>query len=87
MYTKSLQFALGVTLMSYEAANKLSSRTTRAIIGAMKINRSSPRVLAFAPKELLGLGMHHHYATKGKMHVKQIVQHVRQQDENGKCIT
>jgi hypothetical protein len=52
MYTKSLQFALGVTLMSYEAA-----RTVRAIIGTMKMNRSSPRVLAFAPKELLGLGM------------------------------
>jgi hypothetical protein len=84
MYTKSLQFTLGVTLMSYEAANKLSKRTTRAIIGAMKINRSSPRVLAFAPKELLGLGMCHHYTAQGKMHIKQIIQHVRQQDENGK---
>jgi hypothetical protein len=84
MYTKSLHFPLGVTLMSYEAANKLSSRTVRAIIGAMRLNRSSPRVLAFAPKELLGLGMRHNYTVQGTMHLKQIIQHVRQQDENGK---
>jgi hypothetical protein len=84
MYTKSQQFANGVTLMSYEAANKVSKRMVRAIIGAMKMNRSSPRVLAFAPKELLGLGMRHHFTTQGTMQIKQIIQHVRQQDDNGK---
>jgi hypothetical protein len=86
MYTKSLHFPLGVTLMSYEkkAANKLSTRTVRAIIGAMKLNRSSPRVLAFATKNLLGLGMRHNYTVQGSTHLKQIIQHVRQQDENGK---
>jgi hypothetical protein len=84
MYTKSIHFPLGVTLMNYEAANKLSARTVRAIIGAMKLNRSSPRILAFAPKDLLGLGLRHNYMVQGTMHVKQIIQHVRQQDENGK---
>jgi hypothetical protein len=84
MYTKSLNFPLGVTLMSYKAASKLSGRTVRAIIGAMKLNRSSPRVLAFAPKDLHGLGMRHHYTVQGTMHLKQIIQHVWQQDENGK---
>jgi hypothetical protein len=56
----------------------------QAIIGAMKMNRSSLRVLAFAPKELLGLGMQHHFTTQGTMHIKQIIQHVRQQDDNRK---
>jgi hypothetical protein len=84
MYTKSLQFPLGVTLMSYELAHQISKRTVKSIIRAMKVNGSSPRVLAFAPKELMGLGLCHHYTAQGKEHLKQIVQHVRQQDENGK---
>jgi hypothetical protein len=50
----------------------------------MKLNQSSPRVLAFTPNELMGLGLCHHYTAQGKAHLKQIVQHVRQQDENGK---
>jgi hypothetical protein len=83
VYTKSLQFPLGVTLMSYETAHGISKSTVKAIIGAMKLNRSSPRVLAFAPKELMGLGLCHHYTAQGKAHLKQIVQHVRQQDQNG----
>jgi hypothetical protein len=70
--------------MNYETAHGISKRTVKAIIGAMKLNRSSPRVLAFAPKELMGLGMCHHYTAQGKAHLKQIVHHVRQQDENGK---
>jgi hypothetical protein len=49
MYTKSLQFPLGVTLMSYELAHRLSKRMVRAIICAMKVNGSSPRILTFAP--------------------------------------
>jgi hypothetical protein len=73
---KILHFPLGVTLMNYEEANKLSSRTVCAIIGVMKLNRSSPQILAFAPKDLLGLGMRHNYMVQGTMHLKQIIQHV-----------
>jgi hypothetical protein len=37
MYTKSLQFPLGVTMMTYDTANNISKRTTRAVIGAMHV--------------------------------------------------
>jgi hypothetical protein len=57
MYTKSLQLPLGVTLMTYDMANNSSKRTTRAVIGAMHVNRSLPRTLALAPPKLLGLGL------------------------------
>lgn len=84
MYTKCIQFPLGVMLMDYNMVERISKRTTRAIIGAMGINRSSPRILAFLPPKLLGLGLKHHYLVQGTSHVKQIVQHLRQQDDNGK---
>jgi hypothetical protein len=32
----------------------------------------------------MGLGLCHHYTAQGKTHLKQIIQHVRQQDENRK---
>jgi hypothetical protein len=83
-YTKSLQFPLRVTLMSYETAHGISKSTVKVIIRAMKLNRSSPRVFAFAPKELMGLGLCHHKTAQGKAHLKQIIQHVRQQDKNEK---
>jgi hypothetical protein len=83
MYTKSLQFPLGVTLMNYDMANNISKQTTRAVIGAMHINRSHPRTLVFAPPKLLGLGLRHHYCVQGTNHCKQIIQHVQQHDENG----
>jgi hypothetical protein len=47
MYTKSLQFPLGVTMMTYNTANIISKRTTQAVIGAMHVNRSLPQILAF----------------------------------------
>jgi hypothetical protein len=48
-------------MMSYDMANSISKRTTQAVIGAMNVNWSLPRVLAFAGTKLLGLGLHHHY--------------------------
>jgi hypothetical protein len=71
-------------MMDYDTANRISTKTTKAIIGAMGLNRQAPRVLAFAPPSKLGLGMQHHYMVQGTKHVKQIVSHVRQQDDNGK---
>jgi hypothetical protein len=50
----------------------------------MNVNWSLPRVLAFAGTKLLGLGLRHHYCVQGTNHCKQIIQHLRQQDENGK---
>jgi hypothetical protein len=76
MYTKSLQFPLGVTMMSYDMANSISKRTTQAVIGAMNVNWSLPCTLAFAGTELLGLGLHHHYCMQGITHCKQIIQHL-----------
>jgi hypothetical protein len=61
MYTKSLQFLLGVTMMSYNMASNIYKRTTWAVIGAMNINQSLPCTLALARTKLLGLGLHHHY--------------------------
>jgi hypothetical protein len=84
MYTKSVQFPLGVTMMNYETLNRISSQTTRAIIGAMGVNRQAPRAVVFAPTSKLGLGLKHHYMVQGTKHVKQLVSHVRQQDANGK---
>jgi hypothetical protein len=84
MYTKSLQFPLGVAMMSYDMANSISKRTTQAVMGAMNVNLSLPRTLAFAGTKLLGLGLHHHYCVQGITHCKQIIQHLQQQDKNGK---
>jgi hypothetical protein len=84
IYTKSLKFPLGVTMMTYGMANNISKRTTRAVIGAMHVNRSLPRILAFTGTNLPGLGLQHHYCAQGISHVKQVIQHTRQQDENGK---
>jgi hypothetical protein len=84
MYTKSLQFPLGVTMMTYNVANNISKQTTQAVIGAMHVNRSLPQILAFTGTKLLGLGLRHHYCAQGISHVKQVIQHTRQQDENGK---
>jgi hypothetical protein len=50
----------------------------------MHVNRSLPRALAFAPPKLLGLGLRHHYCVQGTNHCKQIIQHIRQNDEKGK---
>jgi hypothetical protein len=55
MYTKSLQFPLGVTMMTYIMANNISKQTTGAVIGAMNVNRSLPQMLAFTGTKLLGL--------------------------------
>jgi hypothetical protein len=41
-------------------------------------------MLAFKGTKLLGLGLRHHYCAQGISHIKQLVQHTRQQDENGK---
>jgi hypothetical protein len=38
IYTKSLQFPLGVTMMSYDTMNNIYKRTTRMVIGAMHVN-------------------------------------------------
>jgi hypothetical protein len=57
MYTKSLQFPLGVTMMTYNTANNISKRTTRVVIGAMHVNRSLPQLLAFTCTKLLRLGL------------------------------
>jgi hypothetical protein len=84
MYTKSLQIPLGVTMMTYNMANNISKQTMRAVIGAMHVNRSLPRILAFTGTKLLGLGLQHHYCAQGISHVKQVIQHTRQQDEKGK---
>jgi hypothetical protein len=84
MYTKSLQFPLGVTMMSYDMANNISKRTTRAVIGAMHVNRSLPQTLAFTGTKLLGLGLCHHYCIQGTNHLKQVIQHLQQQAENRK---
>jgi hypothetical protein len=40
-------------------ANNISKRTTRAVIGAMHVNRSLPQTLAFTGTKLLGLGLCH----------------------------
>jgi hypothetical protein len=71
-------------MMSYDTTNNISKRTTRAVIRAMHTNRSLPRILAFTGTKLLGLGLRHHYCTQGISHIKQLVQHTRQQDENRK---
>jgi hypothetical protein len=83
-YTKSLQFPVGVTMMSYDTLNNISKRTTHTVIGAMHVNRSLPRILTFMGTKLLGLGLWHHYCAQGISHIKQLIQHTRQQDENGK---
>jgi hypothetical protein len=57
MYTKRLQFPLGVTMMTYNMANNISKWTTQAVIGAMHVNRSLPQILAFTGTKLLGLGL------------------------------
>jgi O6-methylguanine-DNA--protein-cysteine methyltransferase len=54
MCTKSLQFPLGVTLMTYNMANNVSKQATRAVIRAMHVNRSLPRMLAFHPSQTTG---------------------------------
>jgi hypothetical protein len=41
----------------YDMANNISKRTTRAVIGAMHVNRRLPRILAFTGTKLLGLGL------------------------------
>jgi hypothetical protein len=71
-------------MMSYDMANSTSKRTTRAVIGAMNVNRSLLQVLAFAGTKLLGLGLCHHYCIQGTNHCKQIIQHLHQQDKNRK---
>jgi hypothetical protein len=50
----------------------------------MHVNRSLPRMLAFTGTKLLGLGLQHHYCVQGTNHLKQVIQHLQQQDENGK---
>jgi hypothetical protein len=84
MYTKSLQFPLGVTMMSYNMSNNISKRTTQAVIGAVHVNRSLLHILAFTGTKLLGLRLRHHCCAQGSSHIKQVIQHTRQQDENGK---
>jgi hypothetical protein len=84
MYTKSLQFPLEVTMMSYDMTNNISKRTTCAVIRAMHVNQILPCILAFTGTKLLGLGLQHHYCTQGISHIKQLIQHTRQQDENRK---
>jgi hypothetical protein len=70
MYTKSLQFPLGVTMMAYDMANNISKRTTQAVI--------------LARMKLLGLGLRHRYFVQGITHCKHIIQHLQQQDKNSK---
>jgi hypothetical protein len=65
MYTKSLQFPLGVTIMTYHVANNISKQTTWAVIGAMHVNRSLPQILACTGTKLLGLGLRRHYCAQG----------------------
>jgi hypothetical protein len=84
MYTKSLQFPLGITMMLYDMTNNISKRTTCAVIRAMHVNQSLPHILAFTGTKLLGLGLRHHYCAQGISHIKQLVQRTRQQDENRK---
>jgi predicted Rdx family selenoprotein len=71
-------------MMSYDMANSISKITTQAVIGAVNVNCSLPHILAFAGTKLWGLGLHHHYCVQGTNHCKQIIQHLRQQDENSK---
>jgi hypothetical protein len=62
----------------------ISKQATRAVIGVMHVNRSLPSILAFTGTKLLGLRLRHHYCTQGISHIKQVIQHTRQQDKNGK---
>jgi hypothetical protein len=64
--------------MNYNMAENISKQTTRAVIGAMHVNRSLPRTLAFAPPKLLRLVLWHHCkqtynrsdnTKKGKMYI------------------
>jgi hypothetical protein len=48
------------------------------------VNRSLLPILAFTGTKLLGLGLCHHCCNQGISHIKQVIQHTRQQDENGK---
>jgi hypothetical protein len=57
MYTKSPQLLVGVTMMSYDTSNNISKQTTCVVIGALHVNRSLPRSLAFTGTKLLGLGL------------------------------
>jgi hypothetical protein len=50
----------------------------------MHINWSLLHILVFTGTKLLGLGLQHNYCTQGISHIKQLVQHTRQQDENRK---
>jgi hypothetical protein len=50
----------------------------------MHVNRSLLHILAFTGTKLLGLGLRHHYCAQGISHIKQVIQHTRQQDKNGK---
>jgi 23S rRNA maturation mini-RNase III len=70
--------------MSYDTTNNISKHTTCAVIRAMHVNQSLPRILAFTGTKLFRLGLRHHYCAQGISHIKQLVQHTRQQDEKGK---
>jgi hypothetical protein len=63
-------------------SNNISKQTTWAVIGAMHVNRSLLRILAFKGTKLHGLRLCHR--TQGISHIKQVIQHTRQQEKNGK---
>lgn len=86
-YCASVQYPLNVTMMTERESLSISKRSTRAIIGAFGVNRQFPRSIAFAPTSFMGLGLKQHEMEQWTRHSIQILQHMNQNDENGKLYT
>jgi hypothetical protein len=71
-------------MMLYNTTNIISKCTTRAVIGVMHINQSLPCILAFTGTKTTQTRTTTPLLCPRDSHIKQLVQHTRQQDENGK---
>ena len=84
MYLGAVEYPSSSCTFTKNQTDKIHRPATRAIIGALGVNRSFPRVIAFAPRSLMGLDMNHMYTSQGIQHIIMILAHVRQNSENGK---
>ena len=80
-----MEYPLSSCTFSKAQSEKIHRTATKAIIGALGVNRMFPRVIAFSPTELMGIGLHHPYTSQGIQHILMLIAHTREKEsENGK---
>ena len=65
MFLTAMEYPLSSCTFNKAQSEKIHRTATRAIIGALGVNRMFPRLLAFAPTSLMGIGLHHPYTSQG----------------------